>query len=116
MRLIGCYGFGRDPWRLVEIAFYDLEQQLDLKDLKTRNGKPVPLHELHLLDGSGTRAVHGGVAAAPGDVPQLLGDIRVCFFVEVDDDATLTTPFGELYLGSTTPKPHRLRFVEFFMP
>lgn len=116
MRLIGCYGFGRDPWRLVEIAFYDLEQPLDLTDFVSSNGKPVLLHDLHLLDGSGTRALHGGVAAAPGDVPQLTGDIRVCFFVQLHEDAPLKTPFGELYLGSATSKPHRLRFVEFYPP
>lgn len=116
MRLIGCYGFGRDPWRLVEVAFYDLEQPLDLTDFVTSNGTPVPLYDLHLLDGSGTRALHGGVAAGPGDLPQLVGDVRVCFFVELWDDAPLRTPFGELCVASTTMKPHRLRFVEFYPP
>jgi len=76
MRLIGCYGFGRDPWRLVEIAFYDLEQPLDFADFVSANGQPVALHDLHVLDGSGTRVLHGGVAAGTGDVPLLIGDIR----------------------------------------
>lgn len=116
MRLIGSYGFGRDPWRLVEIAFYDLEEPLDLTDFTASNGHKVPVHDLHLLDGSGTRALHGGVAAAPGDVPQLIGDVRVCFFLELPEDSPLQTPFGELCLGVTTPKPHRLRFVEFYPP
>jgi hypothetical protein len=116
MRLIGCYGFGRDPWRLVEVAFYDLEQPLDLTNLTTGTGDTVPVHDLHLLDSSGTRALHGGIAAAPGDLPELIGDIRVCFFVELPADAPLRTPFGELCLGATTQKPHRLRFVEFYPP
>ena len=116
MRLIGCYGFGRDPWRLVEIAFYDLEQPLDFADFVSANGQPVALHDLHVLDGSGTRVLHGGVAAGTGDVPLLIGDIRVCFFVQLLDDAPLKTPFGELCLAATTHKPHRLRFVEFYPP
>ena len=116
MRLIGCYGFGRDPWRLIEVAFYDLLEPLDLTDFRNRDDQPVALHDLHVLDGSGTRVIHGGASATPGDTPQLRGDIRVCFFLEVEDDTPLTTPFGELYLGATTPKPHRLRFVEFYMP
>ena len=116
MRLIGCYGFGRDPWRLVEIAFYDLEQPLDLTDFVSGNGKPARLHDLHVLDASGTRAVHGGVAAGPGEVPELVGDIRLCFFLDLQDEDMLRTPFGELCLASTTTKPHRLRFVEFYPP
>ena len=116
MRLIGSYGFGRDPWRLIEVAFYDLEQPLDLTNLTASNGEKVPVHDLHLLDSSGTRVLHGGIAAAPGESPQLIGDIRVCFFVEMRKDCPLQTPFGEICLASTTPKPHRLRSVEFYPP
>jgi len=116
MRLIGCYEFGREPWRLVEVAFYDLEEPLVLTDFTASSGERVPVHDLHLLDGSGTRALHGGVAAAPGAAPQLVGDVRLCFFVELPGDAPLQTPFGELCLGALTPKPPRLRFVEFYPP
>lgn len=116
MRLLGCYGFDRDPWRLVEVAFYDLEQRLNLTDFVSGKGRPVAMHDLHLLDGSGTRVLHGGIAAALGDAPELIGDVRVCFFVELQDDARIQTPYGELCLGSATAKPPRLRFVEFYPP
>jgi hypothetical protein len=116
MRLVGCYGFGRDPWRLVEIAFYDLDEPLNLVAFVSSNGQPIAIHDLHLLDSSGTRALHGGGALAPGVSDELTGDVRVCFFVEMLEDAPLQTPYGELCLGATTSKPHRLRFVEFYPP
>ena len=115
MRLIGCYGFGRDPWRLVEVFFYDLEQPLDLTRVVSSNGRPVPVHDLHVLDATGTRALHGGVAGL-GDEPQLIGDVRVCFFVDNAEDVLLRTPYGEVCLNAATAKPHRLRFVEFYPP
>lgn len=116
MRLIGCYEFGRTPWRLLELAFYDLELPLDLDAFALGDGSRVRLHDVHLLDATGTRALESDVGATPDRRTTLIGDVRVCFFLEWPDEVALQTPLGELYLAAATPKPHRLRFVEFYQP
>lgn len=116
MRLIGCYEFGRTPWRLLELAFYDLEEPLDLDAFALGDGASVHLHDVHLLDATGTRALHSDVGATPAARADLVGDVRICFFLELPDEVALHTPLGELYLAAAAPKPHRLRFVEFYQP
>lgn len=116
MRLIGLYDFGVDPWRLVEIAFYDLDKALSLEDIRLTHDKAVRPYDLRLLDHTGTREVADDFELRNCGEDKLTGDIRLCFFLPQLGDATLSTPIGEVELTTPRPKPPRLRFVEFYAP
>ena len=49
------------------------------------------------------------------DIGIIGGSGLYSFFADAEK-VRVRTPFGELCLASTTTKPHRLRFVEFYPP
>jgi hypothetical protein len=90
----------------------DLESPLDFGKIQVRehllhvSDWQVPYDE-RILDRDGQRELAGSARR---------GTFRFCFFLYLDPEGPLSTPWGDIDLGRKSELPERLAFVEFEDP